>query len=60
MSLRPKDYLMFPLALLVYPIQFLYMQFKKSRMPVAMRHEMYPFRSLLFRHYIIVCEKLTA
>lgn len=57
-SLRPKDYLMLPLALLVYPVQFLYMQFAKTRMSVAMRHEMYPFRSLIYRHYIIVCEKV--
>lgn len=56
-SVKKKDYLMLPFALLVYPIQFLYMQFRKSGMPVAMRHAMYPFRSLIFRHYIIFCEK---
>jgi SAM-dependent methyltransferase len=59
-SLRWKDWLMLPLALLVYPIQFLYMRFTRTKMPIAMRHEMYPFRSLLCRHYIIVCEKLAA
>ena len=59
-SLRLKDWLMLPLALLVYPIQFLYMRFTRTKMPIAMRHEMYPFRSLLCRHYIIVCEKLAA
>ena len=56
-SVKKKDYLMLPLALLVYPIQFLYMRFRRSGMPVAMRHAMYPFRSLIFRHYIIFCEK---
>ena len=56
-SVRPKDYLVLPLALLVYPVQFLYMQFAKNRMPVAMRHAMYPFRSLLYRHYFVACEK---
>lgn len=56
-SVRAKDYLMLPLAFLVYPVQFLYMQFTKNRMPVAMRHAMYPFSSLLYRHYFIVCDK---
>lgn len=57
-SVKKKDYLMLPLALLVYPVQFLYMQLRRSGMPVAMRNAMYPFRSLIFRHYIIVCEKV--
>jgi 2-polyprenyl-3-methyl-5-hydroxy-6-metoxy-1,4-benzoquinol methylase len=56
-SVRAKDYLMLPLALLVYPVQFIYMQFAKHRMPVALRHAMYPFSSLLYRHYLVVCEK---
>ncbi len=56
-SVRAKDYLMLPLALLVYPVQLIYMQFAKHRMPVAMRHAMYPFSSLLYRHYLVVCEK---
>jgi hypothetical protein len=56
-SARIKDYLMLPLALLVYPVQYIYMQFGKHRMPVAMRHTMYPFSSLLYRHYLVVCEK---
>lgn len=56
-SVRAKDYLMLPLALLVYPVQFIYMQFAKHRMPVALRHAMYPFSLLLYRHYLVVCEK---
>lgn len=57
-SLKPKDWLMLPLALLVYPVQFLYIQFNRSKMPRAQRHATYPFRSLLWRHYIVVCEKV--
>ncbi len=57
-SHRAKDWLMLPLAMLVYPIQFLYIQFSRSKMPLSQRHSLYPFRSLLLRHYLIVCEKV--
>ena len=59
-SLRPKDWLMLPLALLVYPIQFFYIYFNRSKMPLTERRALYPFRSLLCRHYIIVCQKAAA
>ncbi len=59
-SLLPKDWLMLPLALLVYPIQFLYMNLSRSRIPWKEQRTIYPFRSLLCRHYIIVCQKDTA
>ena len=48
---------MLPLALLVYPIQLVYMTLSRSEMPLAERRVMYPFRSLLCRHYIVVCQK---
>ena len=47
---------MLALALLAYPIQFLYMQLRKSGMPVAMRHAMYPFLSFVYfppLHYFL-------
>ncbi|MDP3653304.1 MAG: class I SAM-dependent methyltransferase [Rhodoferax sp.] len=56
-SLLPKDWLMLPLALLVYPIQFLYMNLSRSRIPWREQRAIYPFRSLLCRHYIIFCQK---
>lgn len=56
-SMRPKDYMMLPLALLIYPVQFLYMLFSKHSMPMKMRLAMYPFSALLYRHYMLVCEK---
>ncbi|OYZ13516.1 MAG: hypothetical protein B7X65_23400 [Polaromonas sp. 39-63-25] len=56
-SLLFKDWLMLPLALLVYPIQLVYMTLSRSEMPLAERRVMYPFRSLLCRHYIVVCQK---
>lgn len=59
-TLLAKDWLMLPLALFVYPLQFLYMTFCRSKMPLAQRYAIYPFRSLLCRHYLIVCQKQTA
>ncbi len=56
-SVRGKDYLMLPLALLIYPVQWVYVQFAKHAMPLALRHAMCPFSCLLYRHYFIVCEK---
>jgi hypothetical protein len=50
---RGKDYLMLPLALLIYPVQWVYVQFVKHAMPVALRHAMYPFSCLLYRHYFL-------
>ena len=52
-----KDWLALPLALLIYPIQLLHIRSITTSAPQALRHEMYSFRSLLSRHYIIVCEK---
>lgn len=59
-SLRWKDWLALPLALLIYPIQFLHMRSANTSIATSLLHEMYPFRSLLSRHYIIVCEKGTS
>jgi 2-polyprenyl-3-methyl-5-hydroxy-6-metoxy-1,4-benzoquinol methylase len=56
-SVRGKDYFMLPLAIIIYPIKFLYIQFAKHGMPVELRSRMYPFACLLYRHYFIVCEK---
>ncbi|MDP2818892.1 MAG: class I SAM-dependent methyltransferase [Polaromonas sp.] len=56
-SLLPKDWLMLPFALLVYPFQFLYMNLSRSRIPWKEQRAIYPFRSLLCRHYIVVCQK---
>lgn len=55
--LRWKDWLAVPLALLIYPIQLLHMRSASTSIPTNLCYEMYPFRSLLSRHYFIVCEK---
>ena len=55
---RWTDWLLLPLALLVYPIQYLYLLIAKSKMPISERVMYYPFRSMFCRHYIMVCEKI--
>ena len=56
-SVRGKDYLMLPLALLIYPVQWLEVQVAKHARPVASRHAMSPFSCLLYRRYFTICEK---
>ncbi|HZM05972.1 MAG TPA: methyltransferase domain-containing protein [Candidatus Saccharimonadales bacterium] len=53
----PKDLLLLPLALLIYPIQSLYICMRKTAMPLWKRRMMYPFVSLLSRHYLIISER---
>ena len=59
-SMKTKDWLWLPLAVLVYPLQRLYMQFKTSGMPLPQRLQMHPFKSLFYRHYVVVCKKRNA
>ncbi len=58
--LRWKDWLALPLALCIYPIQFFHMRSTSTSLPSTLTHEMYPFCSLLSRHYFIVCGKRTS
>lgn len=53
-----KDWLLLPLALLVYPLQLLYIRLTRNPMPLPQKHRMYPFRSLLCSHYVVVCDKV--
>ena len=53
-----KDWLLLPLALLVYPLQLLYIRLTRNPMPLSQKHRMYPFRSLLCSHYVVVCDKV--
>lgn len=55
--LRWKEWLWLPLALLIYPFQYLHLRRADHPMPMALRQAMYPFQSLLSRHYVIICEK---
>lgn len=48
-----KDILLLPLALLVYPFQFLYLLQSKTSLPTSLKWKMFPFKYLFCKHYII-------
>ncbi|MGF6528228.1 hypothetical protein ABID77_003540 [Variovorax sp. PvP013] len=54
-----RDWLLLPLALLVYPVQSLYVRLTRNPTPLAQKRRLYPFRSLLCSHYVVVCDKTT-
>jgi SAM-dependent methyltransferase len=54
-SLRAKDWLQLPLALLIWPWQLAMRHAEKSAMPGRLRRMMFPFRALLCRHYVVEC-----
>lgn len=53
---RPKDWLFLPLALLIFPFQEIFLRLSKRPVPQPWRGWMYPFSSLLSRHYVILCQ----
>lgn len=56
-STYTEDYLFLPLALLIYPFFFIYLMTRKNPMSRAERRKLFPFSSLLARHYVISGEK---
>ncbi len=52
-SIYPEDFLFMPLALLIYPIFLVNLILMKSEMPLGTRIMLFPFRSLIARHYVI-------
>jgi 2-polyprenyl-3-methyl-5-hydroxy-6-metoxy-1,4-benzoquinol methylase len=56
-SFYRRDLLFLPLALLVYPIQYLYLMRIKSSLPNKIKAQAYPFAHLLKRHYVIIGKK---
>lgn len=57
LSARRKDWLLLPLAAVIWPFQWIYVRRARSKVPAARRREMFPFRALICRHYMIVCER---
>jgi cyclopropane fatty-acyl-phospholipid synthase-like methyltransferase len=53
-----KDWLLLPLALMVFPVQSLYIQLTRNPTPLAQKRRMYPFKSLLCSHYMVFCDKV--
>ena len=56
-SFRDEDLLFLPLALILYPLQWLYLLTLDSPVDRTMRAQLFPLRALLCRHYIIVGKK---
>lgn len=57
-SFYVEDLLFVPLALLLYPLQWLYVRGLKNSASQGLRHQIFGFKSLLYRHYIMVGEKI--
>ncbi len=56
-SVLREDLLFLPLALLLYPLQWLYLRRLDSPVSPAIRARLFPLRALLCRHYIVVARK---
>jgi 2-polyprenyl-3-methyl-5-hydroxy-6-metoxy-1,4-benzoquinol methylase len=56
-SLYYEDLLFLPLAIVLYPLQWLYLFTLTSSVLRSIRTQLFPFRALLCRHYIIVGKK---
>ncbi len=52
-SIYTEDYLFLPAAILIYPIFLVYLLTRKSALSRRRRWELFPFQSLLARHYVI-------
>ena len=57
-SFYPEDMLFLPFAFLLFPFQWLHLWRARSTISRSLRFRMFPFRSLLCRHYFVVGQKL--
>ena len=53
-----KDLVYLPVALVVYPIQWLYLSRLKTNLPGKLKQQMYPFKHFFCKHYIITGKKV--
>lgn len=52
-----KDFIFFPLAVLIYPVQMLYMSRYKTTVSPRLINLMFPFKHYFCRHYIMVARR---
>jgi 2-polyprenyl-3-methyl-5-hydroxy-6-metoxy-1,4-benzoquinol methylase len=57
-SFYRKDLLFLPLALLAYPVQKLYLGRLRTKLPTRLTQQLYPFKHLFCKHYIITGRKI--
>ena len=58
-SFYTEDLLFVPMALFIYPFQWLYVRGLKNSASQELRHQLFGWRSLLYRHYVMVGDKTT-
>lgn len=52
-----EDLFLLPLAILIYPVFVLYLVSRKNHMSITQRLAIFPFLSLISRHYVVTAEK---
>lgn len=52
-----EDLCLLPIAMIMYPINFIYMLFCRSHLSLKQKYMLFPFSMLLSRHYVFVAEK---
>ncbi|HEV8590463.1 MAG TPA: methyltransferase domain-containing protein [Pyrinomonadaceae bacterium] len=55
-SPKPSDWIWSPLAALVFAFQYAYTKFGETRFASTPTTQMFPFNSLLSRHYVVKCK----
>lgn len=56
-SIHAKDYLLLPLALVMYALFLPYLLLKRHPLPTRQRLQLFPFTALLARHYLFVARR---
>ena len=56
-SFYTEDWLFAPLAMLLYPFQWLSLRRTRSSIPWSLRRQMFPLGALLGRHYLVIGQK---
>ncbi len=54
-SPKKSEWIWLPFALPIYAFQYFYLRFGEKDTSFTEKHELYPFLSLLSRHYVIIC-----
>ncbi|MEO8167946.1 MAG: class I SAM-dependent methyltransferase [bacterium] len=57
-SIYFEDYLLLPVALLIYPFLAFNLVRYRSEIPLKVRFQIFPFKMLLARHYVMIAKKI--
>ncbi|MFH2000175.1 MAG: hypothetical protein ABIK28_10865 [Planctomycetota bacterium] len=56
-ALKPVDLLLSPLAVFLFPFKLLYLGLRHRNVPLSYKLKLFPFKTLLCKHYICICRK---